>query len=173
MKEFTEDEKVIARNIDKKFEWMVRDSKGALFVYQDIPFKKDMWGIWGNGSCGYACINSLFVQGLFKSIKWEDYEPTLIKDIYDPHILDDVEREYLKTILKPFREEVEYVRKFGDKPKADGTYVKEFLYISFHDGNFAFPYFDSGKMYSGMERNKKYKLDELGITYTDDVRDKA
>lgn len=162
MKKFTSDEKTIAMNIDKKYKWIARDKCGVLFAFPDMPIKKET-GIWGC-DC-YVCINALFGQELFNSIKWEDDEPTLIKDIYDPQILDEAEREYLKTVLKPFHEEVKYVRKFADNPKGDGTYGKEFLFIAFHDGNFAFPDFDSGKMYSGMEPNKKYTLEELGITY--------
>lgn len=169
MKEFSEDEKIIAKNIDKKYKWMARDIKGVLFVYNAIPFKKEMFGIWGNGSCGYACINSLFGRELFKSIKWEDDDPTRISDIYDPQILDDVEREYLKTILKPFHEKVDYVAK-NSRNIFGNNYRREYLYIQFHDqdGKFEFPDFNSGEMYSGMELRRSYKLDELGITYTED-----
>ena len=107
---------------------------------------------------------------MFKSIKWEDKEPTRIIDIYDPQILNDVEREYLKTILKPFNENVNYVAKFGDCPKGDGTYDKEYLNISLRDGRLLFPDFDPGKMYVGMELGKKYKLDELKIKYEEETK---
>lgn len=164
MKKFTSDEKTIAMNIDKKYKWIARDKCGVLFAFPDMPIKKET-GIWGC-DC-YVCINALFDQGLFNSIKWEDDEPTLIKDIYDPQILDDIEREYIEFVLKPFHEEVSYVEKLVDDLIDDGSYSKEYLYVKLHDGEFIFPDFDSGKMYIGMEIDKKYKLDELGITYKD------
>lgn len=164
---FTEDEKIIARNIDKKFEWMARDKNGTLFFYSFRPVKKEEIKKWGNNSREYAEYVStiLFNRELFKSIKWEDDEPTRISDIYDPQILDDIEREYIKFVLKPFHEEVSYVEKLVDNLIDDGSYSKEFLYVKLHDGEFIFPDFDKGKMYVGMEVDKKYKLDELGITY--------
>lgn len=103
--------------------------------------------------------------GMFEPIKWEDDEPTLIKDIYDPQILDEAEREYLKTILKPFHEKVDYVVKLWEHFDDGECYSKEYLFIKFYDGSFGFPSFDPGKMYSGMELDKKYKLDELNIKY--------
>lgn len=167
---FTEDEKIIARNIDKKFEWMARDKNGTLFFYSFRPVKKEEIKKWGNNSREYAEYVStiLFNRELFKSIKWEDDEPTRISDIYNPQILDEAEREYLKTVLAPFHDEVDYVVKFGDSiiDEDDGdSYRKEYLYIKLYDGQLSFPDFDPGKMYSGMKPDKKYKLEELGITY--------
>ena len=106
---------------------------------------------------------------MFSSIKWVDDEPTRISDIYNPPVLNNAEWEYLKTVLKPFHDEVEYVKKLHDYIIDGGTsYNREFLFIQFHDGKLEFPDFDSGEMYCGMELNKKYKLDELGITYTEE-----
>lgn len=157
-KMFTEDEKIIAKHIDRKCKWIARDSDGCIYIFIKKPTKlENGW----NSSTGF---DEFFAfNHMFKSIKWEDDEPTRISDIYNPQILNEAEREYLKTVLKPFHEEVKYVRKFADNPKGDGTYGKEFLFIAFHDGNFAFSDFDSGKMYSGMEPNKKYTLEELEL----------
>lgn len=164
MKKFTEDEKIIARNINKEYEWMARDSDGCLYIYMKKPTKFE--GCW-YASTGFG--EFYVFNHMFKSIKWEDDEPTRIRDIYDPQILDDVERKYLKTILKPFHEKVDYVAK-NSRNIFGNNYIREYLYIQFHDqdGKFEFPDFDSGKMYSRMERWKKYKLDELGITYEDE-----
>lgn len=166
MKEFSEDEKIIARNIHKGYKWMVRDKNGGLFAYTFKPIKKEKTGIWDDKP--HYCVSALFGQELFRAIKWEDDEPTRISDIYDPQILDDAEREYLGTVLKPFHKKVVYVAKYR-VPSASGKdgYSKEQLSIAFYSGGFVFPDFDPGKMYSGMELGKKYKLDELGITYKD------
>lgn len=160
MKKFTSDEKIIAKHINRKCKWIAIDSDGCIYIFIKKPTKLE-YG-W-NSSTGF---DEFFAfSHMFKSIKWEDDEPTLIKDIYDPQILDDIEREYIKFVLKPFHEEVSYVEKLVDNLIDDGSYSKEYLYVKLHDGQFVFPDFDSGKMYIGMETDKKYKLDELGITY--------
>lgn len=168
MKKFTEDEKIIARKINKKFKWMARDKNGSLFVYVSNPTKEEKFGAWVSNNHYYISINAVFDQGLFKSIKWKDAEPTRISDIYNPQILDDIEQKYLKTILEPFHDEVDYVKKLKDYLIDGHTYRKEYLYIKLYDGEFTFPDFDAGKMYAGMELSKRYKLDELGITYADE-----
>ena len=81
--------------------------------------------------------------------------------------MDDVEREYLKAVLKPFHKKVEYVKKYVRDIRRDGTYANEYLFIALRSGYFYFPDFDKGKMYTGMEVGKKYTLKELGITYKD------
>lgn len=168
MKEFSEDEKVIARNINKKYRWIARDSDGGLCIYKEKPKKSG--SIWNVRSGGLFDKIETFdgFSYMFKSIKWEDDEPTRICDIYKPQILDDVERKYLKTVLKPFHDEVDYVVKLDECRIEENTHRREYLYIQLYDQDFFLPYFDSGKMYSGMELNKRYKLDELGITYTEE-----
>lgn len=173
MEGFSEDEKIIARNIDQKYKWMVRDKSGSLHVYSLKPVKRECVKMWGNSSSEIARVNVLFNKELFRTIKWEDDEPTLIRDIYDPQILDYAEREYIKSVIKPFHEKIEFVGKYGDEFSDDGTCHKEFLFITYGDGDrdkgdLTFPDFDAGKMYSGMKLGKSYTLDELGITYKGD-----
>ena len=164
-KMFTEDEKIIARNIDKKFEWMARDKNGLLYAHSSKPTKKGRSWVNNYHYYYYVSVSALFGQEMFKSIKWQDDEPMLIKDIYDPQIIDDIEREYIRSVLKPFHEEVSYVEKLVDNLIDDGSYSKEFLYIKLYDGEFTFPDFDPGKMYKGMEPRREYTLEELGIKY--------
>lgn len=167
MKKITEDEKTIAKNIDKEYKWMARNSDGRLCIYKEKPKKsRIIWNVTSGGLFDKLETLAAFSH-MFKSIKWEDDEPTLIKDIYDPQILDDVERKYLKTILKPFHDEVGYIKKSEEYLAGEGWCKKEFLFIKLRDGGFIFPGFDPGKMYSGMELDKQYKLYELGITYTE------
>jgi hypothetical protein len=155
MKEFTNDEKIIAKNIDKNYKWMARDRDGSLYAYEEKPKKAKIAEMWYAGCCSTL----ITFSHMFPAIKWEDEEPTRISDIYNPPVLNDAEREYLKTVLKPFRGAVKYVKKTknGDA---------EYLFIPLYsNGVFAFPDFDPGTMYSGMESGKAYSLDELGITY--------
>ena len=164
MKTFTEVEKTIARNIDIGYKWMARDQDGNLCIYEEKPKKEEC--SWYDDVYKYLC----YFNHLFPAIKWEDDEPTLIRDIYNPPILNDLsEREYLKTVLKPFHENVAYVEKVHYYPmNGDTSSSLVFLFIKLHDGKLEFHNFDSRKMYLGMELNKKYKMDELGITYKEE-----
>lgn len=163
MKTFTEVEKTIARNIDWEYKWMARDRDGNLCVYGGKPKKRN--DSWIADDYGYLC----YFNHLFPAIKWEDEEPIRIRDIYNPPILSDAEREYLKMVLKPFHENVAYVEKVHYYPMTvDASSSLAFLFIKLHDGKLEFPNFDSRKMYLGMELNKKYKMDELGITYKEE-----
>ena len=70
-------------------------------------------------------------------------------------ILDDVEKEYLSNVIKPFRDRVSSISK--DAPL-------EYITISLDGDDFAFlPNFEEGKMYKGMETNRRYTLEELGL----------
>jgi hypothetical protein len=72
-------------------------------------------------------------------------------------ILDEKEKEYLSNIVKPFRNRVEGIRKCGD-----GT--KEYIEIWMQkEVNILLPSFDKNTMYKGMEKWKKYTLEELDI----------
>lgn len=98
MSKFTEDEKIIAKHIDKKYKWVARDKSGNLYVYCNKPAK----GISSNEWITDGGLAHIFgFEDLFKSVTWEDAEPTLIRDIYDPQILDDEERKYLTAVLRP------------------------------------------------------------------------
>lgn len=72
----TEDEKTILRNLPGKYEWIVRDESGVLYIYHDKPKKNSFAWAVGFGS---RCLN-LFGH-LFKMVKWEDEEPWKIEDL--------------------------------------------------------------------------------------------
>lgn len=164
MKEFTDDEKNIARHIDKEYTWIARDSDGNLCIYEGKPKKE------GNSWYSDGYVYLYYFNHLFPAIKWEDEEPTRISDICNPPILSDAEREYLKTVLKPFRGAVKYVEKVPAIVFDGDNRGKEYVFVAFYGrGSFAFPNFDAGSMYAGMELNKEYKLDELGITYNSEA----
>lgn len=74
-------------------------------------------------------------------------------------ILDKVEKEYLGAVIKPFKDQVDYIKKYSfDDEDA------EFICIAFKDDNsFSFPVFKKGAMYAGMLPLKEYTLKELGL----------
>lgn len=82
-------------------------------------------------------------------------------------ILDDAEREYLSAVIRPFRDKVRYISKVGEKVVEDNAkdYTDCYLFIRFTDASddMSFPTFREDEMYEGMERNKWYTLEELGL----------
>ena len=77
-------------------------------------------------------------------------------------VLDDVEKRYLRNIIKPFKKQVKYIRKCR---KLSGP--KEYISIAYVDSTgdnvLNFPDFKANKMYQGMKIDKLYKLEELGL----------
>lgn len=81
---------------------------------------------------------------------------TWLEQEYKPPILDDVEKAYLSAVLKPFRKKVGYVKKIN-------CGKIEFLKIYLEDDSIPFPFFTKDTMYKGMEADKDYTLEELGL----------
>ncbi len=81
------------------------------------------------------------------------------EDEIEKQILDDVEKRYLECVLRPFKDDVIYVKKTLNHNYERIVYkVKTFYGYNFH----SFPDFKH-TMYKGMEVNKKYTLKELGL----------
>ena len=84
--------------------------------------------------------------------------------IYD-EILDDKEKEYLSRIIKPFKM---YLISITKEERAD----REMIIIRYNDymdrnidraSILRLPTFKKGTMYNGMQTDKQYTLEELGI----------
>ena len=74
-------------------------------------------------------------------------------------ILDEVEKEYLRAVIKPFREKINHISKYAE---CDNNF--EFIYIGLKSGDtMAFPNFKKDTMYKGMKEDKGYTLEELGL----------
>lgn len=76
-------------------------------------------------------------------------------------ILDDIEKEYLSNVIKPFREQVDEISKLDN-----GEYEYIAIWLRNIDGYtmvMYFPRFIKGTMYKGMEPRKGYSLNELGL----------
>lgn len=81
-----------------------------------------------------------------------------LEEEYEPKILDEKEKEYLSAVIKPFRKKVKYIEKRFWTPNL------EYLSIRLKNNEFfAFPNFKKGKMYKGMEHDKYYTLEDLGL----------
>ena len=87
-------------------------------------------------------------------------EEPAYKNIYtDSHyILEDEEREYLASVIKPFKNSVHSIA------KEDAIRGQERISIYLKDGgSIRFPSFNKSSMYKNMETYKLYKLDELDL----------
>lgn len=78
-------------------------------------------------------------------------------------ILDEAEREYLSNFIKPFRDRVGVITKFNC-----GDYEKLMIEVKIMNSKYKYdgcclPRFKNGTMYKGMELNKGYTLEELGL----------
>lgn len=78
-------------------------------------------------------------------------------------ILDDIEKRYLEGVIRPFKDIVKCIRKIYNG-------YCEFICISVKynkkrgmDDNIMLPFYEIGTMYKGMDVNKEYTLEELGL----------
>lgn len=80
---------------------------------------------------------------------------------YKEPILNYVEREYLSAVIKPFRKKVKYIVKTSRIINPIEQYIEIVLFDS---SVMKFPYFNTNTgMYKGMEADRLYSLEELGI----------
>ena len=87
-------------------------------------------------------------------------------------VLDDIEKNYLSNIIKPFRNRILYIAKSETVKTYDNPNPKiyECIYIMYKDRSkkknpfyMGFPCFKKGTMYKNMELDKEYTLEELGL----------
>ncbi len=71
-------------------------------------------------------------------------------------ILDETEKRYLASVIRPFRDKVKAIEKVSRDKEFIEIQLKEEVPIML-------PYFKKGTMYKGMKKDKKYTLKELGI----------
>lgn len=76
---------------------------------------------------------------------------------YKPELLDYVEKKYLSEVIRPFRKEVTSIKKI--EAPARGEYIS----ILLKDDGMCLPCFKKDTMYKGMEPEKRYTPEELGL----------
>lgn len=87
-----------------------------------------------------------------KNLEWLNQE-------YKEPILDDVEREYLSAVIKPFRKKVDHIVK---RTSTQGEQYIRIVLCNLERMNF--PYFNKNTgMYKRMEADRLYSLEELGL----------
>lgn len=99
-----------------------------------------------------------------RSCCWTTYTRDILDWMSQPYkepILEEDERNYLSNVIRPFKENVctVYKRKFYSYSGL--TY--EYIVVKLRNDKWGFPKFVEGTMYKGMEVNKEYSLEELGL----------
>ena len=89
-------------------------------------------------------------------LKW------LLEEAKEP-ILDDVEKEYLSAVIKPFRKIIVTVSKHRLNNDLEYIVIRVKSLKEDEEENMCFPVFKIGTLYKGMELDKKYSLEELGL----------
>lgn len=155
MNKYSEIEIETAKNLlEKGYKWIARSESGRLFAHCDKPIKvKNIWGSFGDS----VCVGK-FVP-IFQSIHFGDKEPVSLESIVHPQILDDVEKRYLKGVIRPFRDKVVFIMK-----RSSYDTEKEYISIRYatSDETYLLP-FKKGTMYRGMIADKNYTLEELWL----------
>lgn len=84
-------------------------------------------------------------------------------------ILDKEEKEYLSAVIRPFRNRVEYIKKVSQSKYCEFIemsvrYAIGTIYTGLmRTDEMYLPTFSKGSMYKGMEADRKYTLEELGL----------
>lgn len=103
-----------------------------------------------DGKCEYCVFNTSGCT--IKRIEW------LLEEYKEP-ILDDIEKEYLSAVIKPFRKRIKSIK------KAYNSGNSAYISIAMNKGEHIFlPYFNlNSGMYKRMEIDKEYTLKDLGL----------
>ena len=87
-----------------------------------------------------------------------------LKEPYqEPSILDDVEKEYLKAVIKPWRDKVAYITLCVI---CINGVNKQYIAIGIKgddETDILLPNFEANTMYKGMKLGKEYSLEDLDL----------
>lgn len=129
---------------------------------------KEQYKTWLAKNCDYGkCVNCPFRKVRCDFLSKNNWINN--KDLYrdkflnqeveiDIELLTKEEKEYLEGVIKPFKDIVEYIA------KSDMDNNLEYLCISIKDDyHLCFPNFLKNKYYKGLEIEKKYTIEDLGL----------
>ena len=77
-------------------------------------------------------------------------------------ILTDSEKRYLSNVIEPFKDRVKYIVK-TENSLGEYIAIHSRLYTGWRSDVTLLPEFEKETMYKGMEINKSYTLEELGL----------
>ena len=164
MTNYSEIEIETAKNLlEQGYKWIARNRSGKLRAYHSKPSNRGR--IWLSDDDCYGYYFCEFVP-IFHNISIEDSEPTSLEAIVHPQILDDAERRYLSAVIRPFRNKIKQIAKYGNHYH---NYYYEYIAVMYYVDqasitySICLPVFPEGTMYKGMKIGKAYSLEELGL----------
>lgn len=126
--------------------------------------------------CAFGCVNCSWVPDEYTcggDTCWinnkDSYSDKFLnQEINIPDILDKQEKEYLRNVIKPFRNRVKYITKEKAEINAYESIVMDVTIpinvgYYFNTEYIYLPYFIKGTMYNNMEVGRKYTLEELEL----------
>lgn len=144
-------------------EWMIKNGYkfSNLFVRHLSNEERNKFVVrYNNEKIDYFELNEChisFNDSAYK--KWLDME-------HKEPILDDAEKRYLAGVIRPFRNKIKHIAKYGGRYH---NYYYEYITVMYYVDevlitySFGLPVFPEGTMYKGMEVGRKYTLEELGL----------
>lgn len=130
-------------------------------------YKRELGKIFYQGCSNPAAMFDKIKKNYDSNIR-SSYGQTYADDILDwmakpfkGPILNDTEREYLAAVIRPFKKNVCTVCKKYVQSCSGLSY--EYLVVKLSNERWGFPKFVEGTMYKGMELDKEYSLEELGL----------
>lgn len=145
--------------LEDGYRWITRERSAKIWAYKNKPHRNNtdqLYQAWDyNGDYFQICTKHV---PIFLNVTCADKEPVSLEGIVHPPILDDAEKRYLKGVIRPFRNRVKYITKRNIMYRK-----KEYIYIHVTDDCICLPCFRKGSMYKGMEIDKNYSLEELGL----------
>ena len=162
MEIFTNVEKQIIEETDKSYKWIARDKNGCLYIYNENPHRDEGGGVFYTEFNNGHLFDRCFSDVLFKNVTWEN-SPIQYRN---NELLTPKEREYLKSVFRPFASHIAYVQKLSSD---NSEFIKVYIWGEWGENAIPmlFPYFKKGTVYKGMKPEVKYTLKELGIIYNE------
>ena len=139
----------------KNAEWMLKNGMG---------FSRLTWAHSNGRNIVYYRKNKYIEIEIYseKSVNPENLITKWLDMEHKEPILDDVEKRYLKGVIRPFRDRVTWIEK-GRNMSTGKQYIKIAITTDGVYEEVDFPYFDENEMYKGMKSSKMYTLEELGL----------
>ena len=142
---------------------IMKDVAKALGVELEEEFEIDDYGkykLTKDGLVHWSNVNQDWVNsGIFNDLLKGDVK--IVKPI-----LTEKERGYLSAIIKPFRDRKVVINKY-EYPQNEHKNECIQISVEFYDKTggetVSLPIFKKGTMYKGLESNKCYTLEELGL----------
>lgn len=134
---------------------------------------------WSKENCDYTECNACPFKSancnLYDEDSWVNHKELFSNEFLNQEleismldILDRKEKEYLRNVIKPFRDRVKSIAKQNytngyDYISISVSYPINDCFDCFGTDSLFLPVFKSGTMYNNMKVDRKYTLEELGL----------